>query len=317
MPPRKKTKRAHSTTPQAETAQSSADTPGSTDSVEKSEADYDMLTDPWTDEQETALLKAIIKWKPVGECWIRRVAQRDDRGANSFDRIPLGVHKHFRMVAISEFLKINGYGPASGEHLGIPGIWKKLGTLYNLEALNEREDSAIADTNEDEDGVSERYCPFELPYDEYGDLMFERRLATEGSSSPVMSRQADSRRGSTVADTDEPRSSPAPSRGRKSNRGTRQTGRETRSTRLHVEIGTGGQEKASDEDLESDEDTGGNDDDDEEGEEGSDGKESEDEEEGDDEKEGSRSTRAQTSRTKQKDKKPSASTGTRRTGRRR
>lgn len=32
--------------------------------------------------------------------------------------------------------------------------------------------------------------------------MFERRLATEGSSSPVMSRHADSRRGSTVADTD-------------------------------------------------------------------------------------------------------------------
>ncbi|KAJ5658487.1 uncharacterized protein N7484_002136 [Penicillium longicatenatum] len=294
MPPRKKTKRAHSTSPPAEAAQSSADTPGSTDSVEKLEADYDLLTDPWSDEQETALLKAIIKWKPVGE-------------------FRYGFHKHFRMVAISEFLKINGYGPASGEHLGIPGIWKKLGTLYNLEALNEREDSWIADTNEDE----ERYCPFELPYDEYGDLMFERRLATEGSLSPVMSRTADSRRGSTVADTDEPRSSPAPSRGRKSTRGTRQTARETRSTRLHVEIGPGGQEKASDEDLESDEDTGGNDDDDEEGDEGSDGKESEDEEEGDDEKEGSRSTRAQTSRTKQKDKKPSTNTGTRRTGRRR
>lgn len=60
----------------------------------------------------------------------------------------------------------------------------------------------IADLNDDEDGVSERYCPFELPYDEYGDMMFERRLATEGSLSPVMSRHADSRRGSTVADTD-------------------------------------------------------------------------------------------------------------------
>lgn len=60
----------------------------------------------------------------------------------------------------------------------------------------------ITDVNEDEDGVSERYCPFELPYDEYGDMMFERRLAMEGSSSPVTSRLAESRRGSTVADTD-------------------------------------------------------------------------------------------------------------------
>lgn len=49
------------------------------------------------------------------------------------------------------------------------------------------------------------YCPFELPYDEYGDMMFERRLAIEDSLSPVASRAsraADSRRGSTVADTD-------------------------------------------------------------------------------------------------------------------
>ncbi|KAJ5917696.1 hypothetical protein N7466_011250 [Penicillium verhagenii] len=317
MPPRKKAKRAHSTTPQAETAQSSADTPGSTDSVEKSEADYDLLTDPWTDEQETALLKAIIKWKPVGGYYTRRGAQCEDNGANSFDRIPLGVHKHFRMVAISEFLKNQGYGPANGEHLTIPGIWKKLGTLYNLEALNEREDSAIVDSNEDEEGIIERYCPFELPYDEYGDLMFERRLATEGSLSPVMSRHADSRRGSTVADTDEPRSSPAPSRGRKSTRGTRQTARETRSTRLHVEINNGSQ-KTSDEDILSDEeDTGGNEEDEEEGEEGSDEKESGDEEDGPDDEKGSRSTRAQTFRTRQKDAKPSTNTGTRRTGRRR
>ncbi|KAJ5727880.1 hypothetical protein N7493_005700 [Penicillium malachiteum] len=293
MPPRKKAKRAHSTTPQADAAQSSADTPGSTDSNGKHEADYDILSDPWTDEQETALLKAIIKWKPVG------------------------VHKHFRMLAIADFMRSHGYGSATAEHLSIPGIWKKLGTLYNLEALDEREDSVITDMNEDEDGVSESYCPFELPYDEYGDMMFERRLATEGSSSPVMSRHADSRRGSTVADTDEARSSPAPSRGRKSTRGTRQTGRETRSTRLQVEIGGESQGKVSDVDEESDEDTGGNDEDEDEDEDGSDGKDSEGEDEAEDEKGGSRSTRAQTSRSKQKDKKSSASTSTRRTGRRR
>lgn len=68
-----------------------------------------------------------------------------------------------------------------------------------------QEDSVITDANDDDDKSSEMYCPFELPYDEYGDMMFERRLAMEDSLSPVASRTsraAESRRGSTVADTD-------------------------------------------------------------------------------------------------------------------
>lgn len=171
--------------------------------------------------------------------------------------------------------------------------------------------------------------------------MFERRLAAEGSSSPVTSRHAESRRGSTVADTDgkpnvlpacliqslsklrgtEPRSSPAPSRGRKSAPGARQPARATRSTKLQVEIGSGSgsQGKASDEDGESEEETGANNEG-EEVEEGSDGakdSEGEEEEEAEEEKGGPRSTRAQTSKSKQKDSKASTSTGTRRTGRRR
>lgn len=68
MPPRKKAKRAHSATPQGDTtAQSSANTPDSSDSAGKPDTEYDLVADPWTDEQETALLKAIIKWKPVGQ----------------------------------------------------------------------------------------------------------------------------------------------------------------------------------------------------------------------------------------------------------
>jgi hypothetical protein len=50
----------------------------------------------------------------------------------------LGMHKHFRMVAISEFMKSQGYAPSDAEHTRIPGIWKKLGNLYNLPALDER-----------------------------------------------------------------------------------------------------------------------------------------------------------------------------------
>ena len=42
------------------------------------------------------------------------------------------------MIAISEFMKNQGYAPSSAEHTRIPGIWKKLGTLYNLPALDER-----------------------------------------------------------------------------------------------------------------------------------------------------------------------------------
>ncbi|PYH79094.1 CT20-domain-containing protein [Aspergillus uvarum CBS 121591] len=288
MPPRKKAKLTPPGGSTEPPSASAAAPPGGT----QPPADYDPVTDPWTDEQETALLKGIIKWKPVG------------------------MHKHFRMIAISEFMKSQGYAPANAEHTRIPGIWKKLGTLYNLPALDEREDSLITETSDDVDGTREFYCPFELPEDEYGDLMFERRLAMEGSPSPDPSGPADSRRGSTVADTDEPRSSPAPSRGRKPGRGGRQGGRGTRSSRLQVEIETPGKGSGNGED---DGDSG--DESDEGDEEGSDGvkDDSDPDEEADGDAGGSpttRSTRAQTSRSKQKEKK-GAGTGTRRGGRRR
>ena len=51
------------------------------------------------------------------------------------------MHKHFRMIAISENLKAhgyNGYESPDLAHTRIPGIWNKLGSLYNLEALDIR-----------------------------------------------------------------------------------------------------------------------------------------------------------------------------------
>lgn len=82
-------------------------------------------------------------------------------------------------------------------------------------------------------------------------------------------------------------------------------------------MGTENSEKVSDEDEASEANTVGNDEEEDEGDEGTDGAR---DSEGDDVEEGKgaqRSTRAQTSRSKQKDKKTPASVGTRRTGRRR
>ncbi|KAL5049672.1 chromatin modification-related protein EAF7-domain-containing protein [Aspergillus fruticulosus] len=264
MPPRKKPKLNN----HADNAQLPANAPA--DGAAQRGPSYDLVTDPWTDEQETALLKGVIKWKPVG------------------------MHKHFRMVAISEFMKSQGYAPSHAEHTRIPGIWKKLGTLYNLPALDEREDSLITDVSDDVEG-KEVYCPFELPEDEYGDLMFERRLAMEGSPSPVPSGHSESRRGSTVADIDEPRSSPVPSRGRKPGRG-RPAGRGTRSSRLHVEV-----ESRQESSETEDEDAGSEEENEESEEESSDAKEESEEDDADGDTGSSptgRSTRARTTKSK-------------------
>jgi MRG-binding protein len=58
MPPKKKPKL---TDLQAESAQPAGEGAGKPDNG------HDLVADPWTDEQETALLKGIIKWKPVGK----------------------------------------------------------------------------------------------------------------------------------------------------------------------------------------------------------------------------------------------------------
>ncbi|KAG5304964.1 CT20 family protein [Histoplasma capsulatum G186AR] len=218
MPPRKKLRLSSQgvLTPQTENLQHTPTTPAQPDVVSKFESESDsIVTDPWTEEQEISLLKGIIRWKPVG------------------------MHKHFRMLAISEHLISQGYVAPNDQHTRIPGIWKKLGTLYNLAGLDEREASFATDGSGDSEPAQEPYCPFQLPYDEYGEMMFKRRLAPEGSSSPPMSLAGGSVRASTIADTDELSSSPAPSRGRRANRSTRAITRGTRFSRLHAEAENG------------------------------------------------------------------------------
>ncbi|KAL7270366.1 hypothetical protein RUND412_006936 [Rhizina undulata] len=120
-----------------------------------------VMFDGWTDEQETTLFKAISVYRLK----------------------PAGMHKHFRMVGISELMKNHG---VSDSHTNIEGIWRKLKSLYNLEGLDEREDM------EDEFESPNPAPQFSLPEDEYGHLMSARRLDPASTDSPPATRSENS-----------------------------------------------------------------------------------------------------------------------------
>jgi MRG-binding protein len=64
MPPKKKTKVSASTNEDSKSIGSPA--PPVVVPKEPPKPAYDILKDPWTDEQETSLFKGIIRWKPNG-----------------------------------------------------------------------------------------------------------------------------------------------------------------------------------------------------------------------------------------------------------
>lgn len=95
-------------------------------------------------------------------------------GSQSFP----GMHKHFRMIAISERMRNHGFDPDIYQHTRIPYIWEKLRAYYNLEVIDERE-------NLDDDENEDRYEEFSLPHANFMDAMIQRRVASpDAASSP-------------------------------------------------------------------------------------------------------------------------------------
>jgi MRG-binding protein len=148
------------------------------------------------------------------------------------------MHKHFRMIALSEYLRNHGYDPTVDKHTRIPAVWEKLGTLYNMDIIDAREDSF-----DDDEGES-NFVDFELPGEDYGRELFMRgkRSPSEAPSSPPRLERSPSplptrkrtrgdtvtapkTRASTVDDTDEARTSPARSPPGKTTRSGRSTTR--------------------------------------------------------------------------------------------
>lgn len=174
------------------------------------------------------------------------------------------MHKHFRMIALSEHLRNHGYDPTLDQHTRIPGVWEKLRTLYNLEIIDERENFEYEDP--------EKYLDFKLPEEfEYDTFMRGKRNASDAPSSPPSLTRSPSPRGqrkrkradtaaakdnraSTVDDTDEPRTSPAPSSPPKSTR----TGRGTNRSMGRIKADSGSRHQSKDTAADTaDEETGG------------------------------------------------------------
>lgn len=95
-----------------------------------------------------------------------------------------GMHKHFRMIAISEHLRNHGFDPDVHQQTRIPYIWQKLRAYYNLDLIDDRENI------DDEDDEGERYIDFALPYDEYMETMMRRAIA-DPSEAPTSPPQLD------------------------------------------------------------------------------------------------------------------------------
>jgi MRG-binding protein len=117
------------------------------------------------------------------------------------------MHKHFRMIAISEHLRNHGFDPDFYTHTRIPHIWEKLRTFYNLDLIDEREHNL---DNVEDPSFEERFLEFSLPREDFGDIMLQRAIAdpSEAPTSPAqleMSPQPQSprkrKRGDTVSKT--------------------------------------------------------------------------------------------------------------------
>ncbi|KAI0198944.1 CT20-domain-containing protein [Astrocystis sublimbata] len=172
MPPKRKSKAAEVSTPKASVTpardedamdiSSPRGTPRAADTPVAGKPNHplesEVLGDPWSEDQISSLFKAIMRWKPSG------------------------MHKHFRVIAISEHLRNHGFDPDVETHTRIPGIWTKLRQFFNMDMIDERDNSFDSlhsnETSSDDDGSNSIYNSFDLPPDEFHDLMWTRAAAT-------------------------------------------------------------------------------------------------------------------------------------------
>jgi MRG-binding protein len=101
------------------------------------------------------------------------------------------------MISIHNDMRSHGFATEDAPHTRIPGIWRKLNQLYELDALDERENQyAFSEEPDPVDREEAANIPdFELPEDDFGELMwqkrFHRELSAAASSPAAMSIEDD------------------------------------------------------------------------------------------------------------------------------
>jgi MRG-binding protein len=88
------------------------------------------------------------------------------------------------MICIHNEMRSHGFASEDAPHTRIPGVWKKLSTLFNLDALDTREndDTFSEDPDPTDPKEAVKIPDFELPEDEFGELMWNKRFHREASA---------------------------------------------------------------------------------------------------------------------------------------
>jgi MRG-binding protein len=120
----------------------------------------DVPQPPWTYDLEITLFKAIVTYRPIG------------------------IHRSLRLVTILN--AVNSQIPSSDTPLTLQDIKSKLNELYNMEGLEEQEESE--DTTEED--LKPTQTEFEFPFQEVVGIIEDRGRGVEGDCSGPNSPEA-------------------------------------------------------------------------------------------------------------------------------
>jgi hypothetical protein len=125
----------------------------------------DVPEPPWTYELEIALFKAIISYRPIG------------------------IHKSMRLISILNL--VNSQLPSTDTPLTLNDIKSKLSKLYNIQGIEEQEESENTTPEEIPSEENDKsFKEFEFPFEDFVGIIEDRGKGVDGDCSMPSSPEA-------------------------------------------------------------------------------------------------------------------------------